>query len=127
MDNYNVETEWNSNMVIIRILAELRVKIIDCCLDKDYENYYNHLDQYWSQLYGVVKDKKDREFHEKRRKEVRKSMWDIKKAEAKGITVVSIELVEDFKTWEKELYATQQKYNLGLSLKEDPGLAAMKT
>ena len=59
--------------------------------------------------------------------EVRASKDILLRLIAKGIDKIPYELTAPFTIWEKQLYKTQQKYNLGMSLKEDPRLAAMKT
>lgn len=126
-DEYVDQSEWNSNLIIIRILGELRVQIIDASTAKDYPKYYNAMDQYWSQLSGVVTKTEDIALHELLRSKTRIYADLIRGVVGKGLKKIPIIWCEMFKIWEKELYKTQQKYNLGIGLKDDPRLAAMKT
>lgn len=126
-EEYVEQSEWNSNLIIIRILGELRVRIIDASTQRNYSEYYNNLDQYWSQLSGVVTKAEDIALHELLRSKTKIYADLIRGVISQGRKQIPIIWCEMFKIWEKELYKTQQKYNLGIGLKDDPRLAAMKT
>jgi len=120
--DFSVETEWNSNAVIIRLLAELRSKIIEARLKKSYEEHYNYLESYWIQL-SALANAKEEVIHKELWNKCKHSRDVIKEAKKRNIGRIPKEVLEQFDLWEIALYKMQQKHNLGIGVRDDPHFA----
>lgn len=118
MEFPDLPADFNSGVSIVMIIDSIKKGLINARLNKDWDERYNLLVEYWMQLSSLAKPK-HKEENDKIWAECKLALKQLKEAVAKKERSVPTAWFEVFDTWQEFLAQTQQDTGCGMP-RSDP-------
>lgn len=124
-------SQFNSGLAIVYFIDGLKKALVQCRVTKDYENMYEILVSYFTELAGSMKESKEntlvKEEHLKYWEQCKASLYKYKEYESKGkLTQLKRSDFEIFDWWEFKLKELQQKIGIGMPKTRDGRTSMME-